>query len=196
MVHPRSETPNTFMIDLTRIKEKLEESIELSFRETPIDIVVMGPGLDETTDAAVLRRDIIDAASEYGVTIQPEHRGLIETSEELLEGGHHLTAFETHLVAISDLVVLIPDSPGSLCELGLFSTYEEAAKKMLVLASDDYPRQGTYVSDGPLTAAAHNLAEVHYLNYSDFDTAWRHVKNRLQRIRTERSLRKIKGRRR
>ena len=182
------------MGDIARLKVKLEDALDVSISEIPIDLVVMGPGLEETTPAAILRRKIIKEAAKYGATIEPEHPDLIEISEKKLAGGHHLTAYEMHLVDISDLVVIIPDSPGSFCELGLFATYTAASQKMLVLTSEDYPREGTYVADGPLTAARHNLAEVHFVDYTDFAVSWALVESRLQKIRAERVMRTLTGR--
>jgi hypothetical protein len=174
--------------DMGRVRQLLEESIDVELARTRVDIVVMGPGLSEESAAARLRRVIIDEAKEYGATIQPEHRGLVEAASAKLGSAHHLTAYEVHLVGISDLVVLIPASPGSLCELGLFSTYRRFSEKLLILASREHPRTGSYIADGPLTAARHNRAEVRYVEYADTSTAWGYVERRIQRVRVERSM--------
>ena len=179
------------MTDLKRIIERLQEGIEVRVAEAKIDIVVMGPRLGGTSPAAKLRRDIIKAASAYGASIKPEHEGLAQASKEGFGAGHHLTILEMLLVDVSDLVVLIPDSPGSLCELGLFSSYPSATSKLLILVNADYPEKGSYVTDGPLTAARHNQAEVYHVDYSDFDKAWGYVENRLQRVRAQQSMRDL-----
>lgn len=171
------------MSDLKRVTERLNESIEKGLQRTPIDIVVMGPNLTDAGPAADLRRAIIAEASKRGVTVLPEHKPLIAASAEKMGGGHQLTVFEMALVDACDLLVLIPDSPGSLCELGLFATYTKATSKLVILANDSYPKSGTYVADGPLKAAAHHSAEVHFVDYTDFPSAWKHVQNRIERMR-------------
>jgi hypothetical protein len=173
-----------------RVVRILEDSIDRSLAASPVSIVIMGPGLDEQTPAAKLRRRIVAEARAYGAVIQPEHRGLTEAAKAKLKSAHNLAIYETHLVKISDLVVLIPDSPGSLCELGLFSA-SRYCNKMLILMSTDYPKEGSYVADGPLKAASHSQAEIVFLHYTDQDRAWVVVRERIEKIRVAMSLGKL-----
>ena len=164
------------MTGIDRVKRKLEESIEASLASTPLDLIVMGPSLEDQSPAATLRRKIIEAAQEYGVTIKPEHQALIESASRRLGAGHSLTAYEWYLVGVSHLVVLLPASPGSFCELGLLTANGDFSPKLLILADATYPRRGSYVADGPLTAASNYRAEVHFVNYNDFEFSWSLVK--------------------
>lgn len=179
--------------EFDRITREFEEGIALDLARTPVKVVVMGPALTDSSPAAKLRSDIITAAQDYGATIRPEHGGLIRAAARKLRKGHHLTAMEIQLVAFSDVVVMIPDSAGSLCELGLFATFREYGPKLLILASKKYPRAGSYVADGPLTAAKHNHAEVKYVDYEDTGKAWLHVERRLQRVQAELSMVRLSG---
>ncbi|MFZ4832192.1 hypothetical protein [Rouxiella sp. Mn2063] len=51
--------------------------------------------------------------------------------EDLLEGqaNHSLLSLETQLADAVDLIILIPESPGSFAELGAFTTLPGLAKK-------------------------------------------------------------------
>lgn len=173
-----------------RVVQAFEVSIDTTLATLPFNVVVMGPSLTDTSPPGTLRRGLIEAAQEYGTTVQPEHRGILKVSKKRLGAGHHLTAMEAHLVEVSDLVVLIPDSPGALCELGCFSV-GKSARKFLILNNDAYPRSGSYVADGPIAAAAHNGAEIHYVDYGDFESCWRIVQVRIEKDRSAKGLRKI-----
>jgi len=178
---------------MERITGQLEESIEVALLTTPVDVIVMGPGLSDTSPAAALRRDIIGAAHDFGVIIEPEHEQLIAAASAKFREGHSLTAYEMYLVDQSHLVVLIPASPGSLCELGLFASFEQFARKLLVLVSREYREESSYIADGPLTIATQYKAEVRYIDYDDFEAARNLVRTRIQQIRVTRSLERFKG---
>ena len=173
------------MAGIDRIRRKLAESIEIGVASTPVDVLVMGPNLEERSLAAVLRRRIIQEANSYGTNIRPEHEELISVASKRLGAGHHLTAYEMHLVEVSHLVVMIPASPGSFCELGLFSSYRCASEKMLILVSDQFRGSRSYVADGPLTAAKQNGAQVTHVDYGDPDSACKFVKTRVEEVRTD-----------
>ncbi len=48
-------------------------------------------------------------------------------------GFINLADFETLIVAISDCILIFPESPGSIAELGFFANNEDAVKKLLVV---------------------------------------------------------------
>ena len=181
------------LTDPERVIQKFKESIDASIATVSLNVVVMGPNLQEDSDAGRLRKRLIRAAKDYGAAIQPEHRGLARASRSRLGEGHHLTALEMHLVKVSDLVVLIPDSPGSMCELGLFSFHQESARKMLILVNAEYPRRGTYVADGPLAQAGQNGSTIEYVDYRDLEACWALVRSRIEQIRGQKSLRMMAG---
>lgn len=177
-----------------RLVERFRQSIDNSIATIDFNVVVMGPGLNEKTKPAELRRRLIDAAREYGTTVQPEHRGLHEESKQRLKDGYHLTALEIHLVEVSDLIVLIPDSAGALCELGFFGSQDFSARKMIILVNDRYPKSGSYVADGPLIQAKNKGAQVEFVDYDSFERCWSIVESRIQKSRTEKSLSELIGR--
>lgn len=72
--------------------------------------------------------------------------------EDLLEGqaGNSLLALEEQLAEAVDLIILIPESPGSFAELGAFSMRQELAKKMLVLRQGKYKSDKSFINHGPI----------------------------------------------
>lgn len=174
-----------------RVFQELQKSIDVTLASTPLNVVVMGPALSDESDAGRLRKGLIDAAREYGTTVQPEHRGVTEASELKLGAGHHLTAAELHLVDVSQVVVLIPASAGSLCELGFFSSLERCAAKMVILVNDEHPRKGSYVADGPIKAARLHGAQVEYVDYHDFEACWELVRTCIEEVRAKEGFKRL-----
>ncbi|WP_197710769.1 MULTISPECIES: retron St85 family effector protein [Serratia] len=72
--------------------------------------------------------------------------------EDLLEGqaGNSLLALEEQLAEAVDLIILIPESPGSFAELGAFSMRKELASKMLILRQGKYKSDKSFINHGPI----------------------------------------------
>lgn len=72
--------------------------------------------------------------------------------EDVLEGQakNSLLDLETHLADAVDLIVLIPESPGSFAELGAFAMKTELAEKMLVLRQSKYKSDKSFINHGPI----------------------------------------------
>ncbi|WP_338574774.1 retron St85 family effector protein [Erwinia billingiae] len=72
--------------------------------------------------------------------------------EDLLEGqaNNSLLKLEEQLAEAVDLIVIIPESPGSFAELGAFAMREELARKMLVLRQSKYKSDKSFINHGPI----------------------------------------------
>lgn len=75
-----------------------------------------------------------------------------------------LVSFERHLAALSSVIVLVLESPGSIAELGLFSVIEEFQSKLLVVIETDHYSSNSFIKLGPvdyLEKVHANSAECH-----------------------------------
>jgi hypothetical protein len=61
-----------------------------------------------------------------------------------------LMTFEDDIAQISSLIVLILESPGSLTELGLFSSSIDFISKLLVLVSTEHYDEDSFIKLGPI----------------------------------------------
>ncbi|MDR5907869.1 retron St85 family effector protein [Franzmannia qiaohouensis] len=61
-----------------------------------------------------------------------------------------LLEHEQVISAIADAVILIVESPGSLCELGAFVKIDEIAKKLIIVMQGKYLRGASFVTKGAL----------------------------------------------
>lgn len=170
-------------LDITRFDREMDQEIALGMAKTSLTLVVMGPELDKPNPASKLRGHIVQKGRSESLIIKPEHDGLEATARKRFGAGHDLTLYETGLVEKAHLVVIIPDSPGSLCELGLFTYPDKFCEKMIVFANKNYRKTGSYVSDGPLVNAKNKGARVIRIDYAELDVAWNHVFERIQTLR-------------
>lgn len=82
--------------------------------------------------------------------------------EDLLEGqgGNSLLALEQQLAEAVDLIVLIPESPGSFAELGAFSMKTELARKMLILRLSKFKSGKSFINHGPIRLVKSSKGQV------------------------------------
>ena len=78
-----------------------------------------------------------------------------------------------------ELVIIIPDSPGSFAELGLFSVEEKIRSKVLVLFNKKYKKhKDSYIHRGPkMFVEKYSPWGVHFVDYSKYDSIWKIVEN-------------------
>lgn len=99
-----------------------------------------------------------------------EHRGVQEMADDHIPTAASVVVTETYLAAKRcDCVVIIPDSPGSFCELGAWATLEDITKKMLILADARYEAFRSYINPGVFGFARSIGATIKWVNYETFD---------------------------
>lgn len=64
---------------------------------------------------------------------------------------YDLLTMETVLAQNCDVIIIVPESPGSFAELGAFVNNEETAKKVLILQQQKYKRQHSFITQGPVS---------------------------------------------
>lgn len=178
--------------DIARVAATLEAAIDGALAKVRVDVLVMGPQLPTTGQnahpAATLRAMLLARIGEFGGGVAPELHTLMHARLKFGPDAD-LCEYEHHLANACHLVVIIPDSPGALCELGYFGMDDAFCAKMIVLVSKEHPDRDSYVSDGPLRAAWKRRAQVHRVEYSDVDGCWQLVKSEIMRVRSSLTLR-------
>ena len=143
-------------------------------------IFLMGPDMGTNDPAADLRRELKQRCESLGLTIVAEHPQVDEAGKEGLGELFDLTRWELRIASDSEVVVIIPASPGSFAELGLFSMRSKICPKMLVLFHTDFENDDSYLQQGPKKAAQTRHAKIVFIDYSDFDEAWAKVSSFIQ----------------
>lgn len=100
-----------------------------------------------------------------------EHRGVMEMAGKTIPSTPSAVVAETFLAARScHCIVIIPDSPGSFCELGAWAHHKDVAAKMLILGHKEYENQVSYVNPSVFALASTFGAIIRWVDYADFDT--------------------------
>ena len=171
---------------VVRFTEKLDEQIS----QTPLQVLVLGPRMDAEEHGSVLRKHLYQRAKGFGAVVTGELRDLIRASKKAKGAGYNLCDYELDLANTVDAIVLIPASPGSFAEFGLFATTDEICEKSIVLCDKEFSRDNSFVNKGTKRAYKQNNAEVHNINYLDLAGAWKLVKQFLEVRRSRKIARK------
>jgi len=163
------------------IRETLDsQSKELTrqIENTPFFIFLCGPSLDKTCSSAHLRKRIKESLEKEQFTVVlGEDEGLEELRKEF---GKDAQTNELNFISGPNCraVILIADSVGSHCELGLFnwlfasesSEYFDKNKiNFYVIADEKFKDDRSYFNEGPIKTLKDAKGSVEYCDFSSFD---------------------------
>lgn len=78
---------------------------------------------------------------------------------------YDLLTMEKVLAQNCDVILIVPESPGSFAELGAFVNNKETAQKVIVLQQQKYKRQRSFITQGPVMyMASHYKNSVIYFD--------------------------------
>lgn len=149
----------------------------LSRTQTRIEVFVAGPYLEPATaiedieaGATSVRlrahlRDLI-RRNNHDVSLG-EHRGVSEITSESIPQSSSIAASELALVKRADAVIVIPDSPGSFCEVGAWSMIPSVCRKSLILPNSKFENEAGYLQGALLPLLSKEYAKVIWLDYND-----------------------------
>jgi hypothetical protein len=185
--------------------DQFEETLANDFREfakgefddVRVKVFLCGEGLDasrnieDQTDSnlrAFLKVGIEREVKGTVVTLA-EHKKLIDAYNAATEEPNpprysNLAEFELNLAQWADLIVLLPSSPGSIAELGMFAVHPKFARKLLIVFNEKYGRQ-SYIWNGPIKAAKPRGSTIVETDYSN---ATQVLETVVHRIRSEKSV--------
>lgn len=158
---------------------QLEDAAQREYR--PLDIFLAGPFVDinksasdsENTGSAakVLRYELYSRLEAQGHVIY-----LGEDVEMRVNGtanyGKYANAvvYERHHIAKhNDALIVLPDSPGSFCEIGDWASSSDTCTSMLILIDHLHAGKINYINEGVVKFAKSNGAEACYIDYNKHD---------------------------
>lgn len=96
-----------------------------------------------------------------------EHRIIAAMASRTIPDVPSVVVTETYVAATScSAIIIIPDSPGSFCELATWTQDEDLAGKMLILANKTFEKDVSYISPGVFSIAVDNRATLEWVDYS------------------------------
>lgn len=81
----------------------------------------------------------------------------------------NLLDLETYIAAVVQAVILIVESPGSMCELGAFIMVEEISKKLIVVVQGKYKNTPSFITSGAIKYFKEHQPNAQELGY-DWET--------------------------
>lgn len=172
--------------------EKLQNDIAKA--KTRLTIFLAGPSIkpaEEPADELVANKarfKLFKKINEQGDTCTlGEHKELIKIYEEHYKTLANLAFAEFAHVTNGDGVIILPSSPGSFCELGMFAISNVVCLKMLILMDRNHKEKPGYPYLGPAIMARLYGAELEYVDYKNHAAIWSIVEPFLE----ERRIRKL-----
>ena len=153
-----------------------------------ISVLVFGPDVNSNkpNGSSLLRKHIMHKCKEFGILVRAEHEGFDQAFVEKLGPTRNLCQMENVAALHADALVIIPDSPGSFIELGMFSQTKKICSKTLILFHELYEdpkRQLSFVFQGSRKAYKSGKASISFIDYKSKDSAWDIVYEFLHDIR-------------
>lgn len=165
---------------------RFASSITALHAENRMVVFLCGPAMKIGTPASKLRERLkVALEAENFEVVLGEDDGLEEVRLTMSNGYAHINELE-FIKKECGAVVLVADSVGSFCELGLFAHEQalgEAGSRDFVLFVDQrYEHERSYFSEGP-ARAIHDFGMVRYV---DFATA--EIETMMRRLRGRRAV--------
>lgn len=168
--------------------ERFAESAEELYKNNKMVVFLCGPTLKDidTKSSAKLRKRLQDRLQAEGFeVVLGEDDGLENVRLKISQGYAH----DNELNFIKEecsAIVLVADSIGSFCELGLFvhwATYDNSQKcDFILIADSQYKDHISYFNEGPARAVS-DFGATHYVNFDQAD-----IEPILKRLRGRRSV--------
>lgn len=153
--------------------------------KTQLIIFLAGPSInpgEEPADGLIAHKarfNLFNKIEDQGHTCTlGEHNGLIEIYKDHCKNLANLAISEmTHVIETSDAVVILPSSPGSFCELGMFGHSDSTCSKMLILMDRNHEENSGYPFLWPAAMAKNYGADIRHVDYENHEIIWEITKN-------------------
>ncbi|QNX12503.1 hypothetical protein IC794_01160 [Acinetobacter seifertii] len=105
-----------------------------------------------------------------------------ENFKDYLLAYDNLLEFESDIASISDLVVIILESPGALIELGIFVEHKNIRHKLIAIQHQNHSAQLSFINLGPLKFLK-DLSEKSVLDYNwPMEEKFQHLDHELLKL--------------
>lgn len=174
--------------------ERFGEEIRKLYKENRMVVFLCGPSLslaDEKPSAALRKRLKATLEEENFEVVLGEDDGLEDI--RLKESGGYAHDNELEFIRQEcGAIVLVADSVGSFCELGLFVHWRANTKDticdLILIANEEYKDHRSYFNEGPAIAAEH-FGRTLYVDFANAD-----ITPIINRLKGRRSTHFLSGR--
>lgn len=174
-------------MSLKKSVERFQEDLEAAFSARRFVVFLCGPSLKhvDSDPAAALRAKIMDHLKADGFEVVLGEDDGLESLREKFGGMAHENELQ-FIQKQSNAVIVVANSVGSFCELGLFSHQHvrnnSSGTDFILILDEHYKECKSYLNEGP-AKAIDNFGKLFHANYPSFD-----IDQILDRLRTHRSV--------
>ena len=171
------------------LRDNLIKGIEEEIAAVPINVMIMGPTLNSKplTIAAKLRKELLERCPEFGANVNPvapEHKDLEAAARRKFgSNNYNLCRYEKALAKKCDLIIILPASPGSYVELGLFAMEASVCAKCLILFDENHKEGKSFINLGPRKSYSVRHAKIKNVNYKEKEKVLKIVRAIFEKIR-------------
>lgn len=165
------------IVEIEKVAKLIAEDATADIESMKPKVFIMGPNIkDKQKPGSILRRKLAQRCWNEGLPITTEHPALEAGGSSGLGEGFDLTTWELYVAKNSELIIIIPDSPGSFAELGLFSTRQKTCPRTIILFDKQHKgKRKSFIFRGPRKAAKRRGAKIHFVDYTNIDNIWEKV---------------------
>jgi hypothetical protein len=187
-----------------KVAAKLDEA-ERSFRS--LNLFLAGPFVDvgkphtdatnNSSAAKSLRHWLYHEFEKRGHIVYLGEDVLMRLNGEANFGGlANAVVYERHhILKHNDAVIVLPDSPGSFCEIGDWVSDKAICENMLLIVDKQHEGEVNYVNEGIVRFARSNGALVEYMDYKDHPEVLKRCEGFVAEVVQKIELEELYGRR-
>ncbi|MRI49546.1 hypothetical protein FDP61_09345 [Enterobacter ludwigii] len=152
--------------DIKIVADVIKERIYVPLYEKKITVFLCGADLKQKNKGRAKVAKLFKEYSKYEI-LYPE-----DLFEELLagQGQYSLLSLENILADSVDVVVIIPESPGSFAELGAFSNNNKLVKKLICISQNKYKNDKSFINYGPYRLVKEGkTGKILHFNFNEFE---------------------------
>jgi hypothetical protein len=155
------------------VEKEYSDLLKACSDKTKIKVLIFGPNTDTNSSGSILREYIASSCKSPKVPVYAERKTLIKSYEKQIGKYSDFCDYEKKLAEFVDAIIIIPDSAGSLVELGMLAHETELHTKILVLFNKEYIKPNdppSFIDIGPRKAYQIRRATISDVDYSDKGT--------------------------
>lgn len=154
--------------DIQTISEIIKDKVYVPLYEKRTTVFLCGADLKDKDKGRAKIANLLKTYSKYEI-LYPE-----DLFEELLagQGQYSLLSLENILADSVDVVIIIPESPGSFAELGAFSNNTKLVKKLICISQNKHKKDKSFINYGPYRLVKEGkTGKIMHINFSDIENA-------------------------
>lgn len=153
--------------ELKTVAEKVRDHVFIPSLSRKTTIFLCGADITDKTTGRYKMAQLLNEYRQYELLF-PE-----DIFDDLMtgQGQYSLLDLENLLAESVDAIVILPESPGSLAELGAFANNEDLANRIICIGQQKYSKKKSFINYGPIRLIKNSrTGKVLNIRYDELDS--------------------------